>query len=142
MRNVILPNRELRLLANQLQGFKAGYTVEQIRLLDRVMRIMEFNLKEFNDALKIELAKEYKKPEEKDEALNKFMEDMGVKEATCSFEDGDFNFIKAVWGKMTGMSGNPEARAAILIIDNAIQNASEPVFTNGEKKEDNDTQLN
>ncbi len=140
MRNIILPNKELRLLSAQLQNFNQGYTVEQIRSLDRVVRTMETTLKPFADGLDklsrilvSQLSEKAKQEGEakKQEKIVKYFDTEGNKTANCSLEDIDFEFVKAVWSRMSTFSGAKEAREAILKIDDAIRSAEEPVFKKG-----------
>ncbi len=141
MKNIILPNNELRLLSGQLQNFNTGYTVPQIRSLDKVIRVMETTLQPFTDGLEGLLKVVVPQGNDKDriEAENKKQEEIesylkrdGEKIVTCPIEDVDFEFIKMVWSKMATLSGTKEAREAIIKIDDAIQGAKEPVFSNGE----------
>ncbi|MBZ5529725.1 MAG: hypothetical protein LAN71_17750 [Acidobacteriia bacterium] len=139
MKNIILPAKELRLLSSQLQNFNTGYTVPQIRSLDKVIRIMETTLEPFEEKLKKILTKvsegnEKERDIKKQQELEEFMKSEGEKAVSCSFEDVDFEFIKLVWEKMATLSGQKEAREAILKIDDAIQGAKEPIFTNGDEK--------
>jgi Tfp pilus assembly PilM family ATPase len=126
MKNISLPNKELRLLSLQLQNFQSGYTVDQIRSLDKAISAIDKVIQPFNTKLK-ELSLKEKKD---DTELNDYIETEGSKIVTCSFEDTDFEFVKLVWNKMSGLSGNDVARKAILIIDDAIKAVVEPTFTN------------
>jgi hypothetical protein len=142
MKNIIIPNKELRLLSNQLQTFNVGYTVNQIRSLDKVIRIMEEVNKSFTEGLEgimnipVSTIPEKKKEDEEKKAkdLDSYITGEGAKKVTCSFEDSDYEFIKLVWSKIATFSGQKEARDAVLIIDDAINSANEPVFTNGKEE--------
>ena len=143
MKNIILPAKELRLLTNQLENFNVGYTVPQIRSLNKVLIVMEENLKPFNEGLKkiqsviVSQVNEKEKAEgeaKKQKEFEEFIRTEGEKKVTCALEDVDFEFVKLIWSKMSTFSGVKEAREAVLKIDDAILNASEPVFTNGESK--------
>lgn len=137
MKTIVLPNKELRLLSGQLQNFQAGFTVQQIRSLDRVIKVMEETLKPFTEGLNkiLIIESSYKNEQEKidneakkENALNLFINTEGEKKMTCSFIDEDFEFIKLVWSKMVSLRGTQEAREAIIKIDDALTGASEPVF--------------
>lgn len=141
MKNIILPAKELRLLANQLENFNVGYTVPQIRSLNKVLTVIEEVLKPFNEGVKkiqsviVSQVNEKEKAEgeaKKQAEFNEFIKTEGEKKVTCALEDVDFEFIKLVWSKMSTFSGVKEAREAVLKIDDAIEGASEPVFHNGE----------
>ena len=102
---------------------------------------MEEALKPFNDGLKkiqsviVSQVNEKEKAEgeaKKQKEFEEFIKVEGEKKVTCALEDVDFEFVKIVWSKMATFSGVKEAREAVLKIDDAIQGASEPVFTNGE----------
>jgi len=146
MKNIILPNKELRLLSGQLQNFNAGFTVQQIRSLDRVVRVMETILQPFTEGInKIlsgtepisETATEKEKAEieaKKAKELEDYLKTKGEEKVTCPIEDTGFEFIKMVWSKMSSLSGLKEARETIIKIDDAIQGANTPVFDNGETK--------
>jgi hypothetical protein len=140
MKQIALPNKELRLLSGQLQNFQSGYTVEQIRSLDKVVRVMEEAIKEYVDGIgnivKGPIA--FSTPEEKaklekeqDEQLMEYIKTEGNKVVSISLEDTDLDFVKSVWAKMGALSGAKEAREAIIKIDDAIKEAKEPVFTDG-----------
>jgi len=143
MKNIILPAKELRLLANQLENFNVGYTVPQIRSLNKVLVVMEEILKPFNEGVKkiqntlVSQVNEKEKAEgeaKKQKEFEEFIKVEGEKKVTCALEDVDFEFVKAVWNKMSTFSGVKEAREAVLKIDDAIQGATTPVFGNGETK--------
>jgi len=143
MKNIILPNKELRLLSGQLQNFNAGYTVQQIRSLDKVVRIMETTLRPFNEGLDkiVNEVKAVVSPEDEKKIDEKrrleaedYLKTKGEEKVTCPIEDIDFEFIKMVWSKMSSLSGLKEARESIIKIDDAIQGATTPVFGNGETK--------
>jgi hypothetical protein len=136
MKNIIIPNKELRLLSNQLQGFNQGYSVIQIKSLDKVIQTMELSLADFNDGLKKILSivvsqlneKERQEGEaEKQKQLEEFLNTKGEELVTCSFEDSDLEFIKSIWTRIGTFSGSKEAREAIIKIDEALN--TEPVFT-------------
>lgn len=138
MKAIALPNKELRLLSGQLQNFNQGYTVAQIRSLDKVVRAMEEILKPFTDEIEnivkgpmaFSTQEEREKLEkERDERLQKYVETEGNKIVSVSFEDQDFTFVKEVWSRMGSLNGQKEARETILKIDDAITKATEPVFT-------------
>jgi hypothetical protein len=132
MRNIIIPNKELRLLANQLQNFSAGYTVSQIRSLDKVIRIMNEKSEPFTEGLeKIVNITSDQSPEDKAKKQNEiddYLKKEGTKKITCAFDNEDFEFIKSTWLRIASFSGQEEARESILIIDEAINKSSEPVF--------------
>lgn len=140
MKNISLPTKELRLLSGQLQNFQSGYTVEQIRSLDKVVRVMEEAVKGYVDGLSdivkgpiaFSTQEEREKLEkERDERLMEYIQTEGNKVVSVSLEDTDMDFVKSVWAKMGSLSGAKEAREAIIKIDDAIKNSEEPVFTNG-----------
>lgn len=126
MKQIAIPTKELRLLSLQLQNFNQGFTVDQIRSLDKSIATIDKVIQLFNTKLK-ELSDKPRK-EGDNEELNSYFETEGNKVITCSFEDVDFEFVKAVWNKMSGLSGNDVARKAILIIDDAIKAVVEPTF--------------
>ena len=137
MKNISLPNIELRILSGQLQNYQAGYTVAQIRLLDKVVRKMEDQLEPFikglNDITKGPIAfstqeEREKLEKEQNDKLVKFGEEEGKKVISVSFEDTEFDFIKQVWARMGSLSGMKEARETIIKIDDAIESTKEPVF--------------
>jgi len=142
MKAIALPNKELRLLSLQLQSFNQGYTVEQIRLLDKIIRNVETILKPFNDSLekinKMEIKEgtEVEKIEsqrKKEHAFNELISNEGEKEVTISVEDQEFNFIQAVWNKTATFSGISEARGSIIKIDDVLNHPTEKVFTEANK---------
>ena len=129
MKQIVLPFKELRLLANQLQSFNQGYTVKEIRSLDNVSKVIENALKDFNKGLSAILISDasYKDEKEhetneqaKQQRLQEFLETEGAKPATVTFDPEDLLFIKTIWGKMTNLSGIKEAREAVIKIDNAL----------------------
>ena len=122
--HIALPNKELRLLGFQLQQFGQGYTVDQIRQLDKVVSSINTVLEDFNT--KIKEIKENKDITE--EELNKFFKEEGDKTADVLIEDDEYQFIMAVWTKMNGLSGDDLVRKSILVIDDALKSASQPVF--------------
>lgn len=127
MKQIALPIKELQLLSNQIQNFQGGYTVEQIRLLDKVCQSMDKVLSPFSSKLK-ELSQKGK--EDDNAEFDEFIEKEGGKVSPCAFEDADFEFLKAVWSKMSGLSGASIARKAIITIDDAMKTASDPTFLN------------
>jgi len=140
MRNISLPNKELRLLSGQLQNFQSGYTVEQIRSLDKVVRVMEEAIKDYvqgvtdimNEPIAFSTQEEREKLEkERDDKLMEYIKTVGNKVVSVSLEDTDLDFVKLVWAKMGNLSGMKEAREAIIKIDDAIKESKEPVFTDG-----------
>ena len=140
MKNISLPNKELRLLSNQLQNFNVGYTVQQIRLLDKIIRSMEVILQPFNEGLTKILSIVVSQLNEKEKAegeatkqqkLEEYLKTDGDKLVTVSLEDAEFDFVKLVWSKMATFSGSKEAREAVIKIDDAIESAG-GVFTNHE----------
>ncbi len=128
MKAIALPIKDLRLLSNQIQNFQGGYTVEQIRLLDKACSAMDVVLKDFNAGLKKVVDKPKKAGDVKE--IEDYVEKEGSKVVTCDFEDADFKFIESVWAKMAGFSGQDIARKAIISIDDAIKSASSPTFSN------------
>jgi hypothetical protein len=131
MKQIVLPNREMRLLANNLQVYNKGYTIAEIRLLDKV--ILRFNtaLKLYDDnVVKLENSLKEEKDNIKIEEIKKNIEDEDIREITCVFEDPEFNFVKSIWGQMAGFRGTDDVRSLIIKIDNAIQAVSEPIFKN------------
>jgi hypothetical protein len=143
MKNISLPNKELRLLSGQLQNFQSGYTVEQIRSLDKVVTVMETAIKDYvggmteiiNAPIAFSTQEEKANLEqEKDAKIMNYIQTEGNKIASISLEDSDLDFVKSVWAKMGNISGAKEAREAIIKIDDAIKNSQAPVFTNHEDK--------
>lgn len=149
MKNIILPNKELHLLSGLLQRFNAGYTVEQIRSLDTVVRAVEMAIKPFVEGMKkiTEINTESTKtdPQEKlqdsetllkqkEEKFAKYMEKEGNEVSSIPLEDKEIDFVKTIWTKMSTLNGLPEAREAIIKIDDALNNASGNVFIKPEKK--------
>lgn len=141
MKNIILPNKELRLLSIQLQNFNSGYTVQQIRSLNNVVTAIEIVLKPFEDKLdeisrvivsQVNEEEKQKDQAKKDAEIDDFFKTEGVKLVTCTLQDPDFEFIKIIWSRMNTLSGSKPAREAIIAIDNAIKSTTEPVFSNGE----------
>ena len=126
MKNISLPNKDLRILSLQIQSFQQGYTVEQIRLLDSVISSINKVLEPFDT--KINEFKAKPKNEENDEELNKFFDIEGSKIVTCEFEDAHFDFIKKIWDSMGNLSGQEIARREIIVIDDALKAVSNPVF--------------
>ena len=134
MKNISLPNRELQLLSNMLQNFNQGFTVAQIRSLDKVIQVLESVLEPFTKGLSkiagTELL-EGKEKAEKQKEIDKFLDTEGGKKVSCTFEDADFDFILAVWSRVSSLRGAKEVREAVLKIDDAIKSASPPVFEKG-----------
>jgi len=140
MKNISLPQKELRLLSAQLQNFQQGYTVQQIRSLDRIIKITDEVLKPFVEGLNKILINDQSHNNEKEKQefeikkqslIEAYFNLEGNKEVNCSFIDEDFDFVKSVWLRMGTLNGTKEAREAILKIDDAIQGAKEPVFEKG-----------
>ena len=138
MKAIALANKELRLLSGQLQNFQSGYTVEQIRSLDKVVRVMEEAVKKYVEGIDVIVKgpiafstpeEKQKLEQEKDEQLMEYIKTEGNKVVSISLEDTDLDFVKSVWVKMGSLSGMKEAREAIIKIDDAIKEAKEPVFT-------------
>lgn len=130
MKVITIPNRELRVLSNQLQNYKLGFTIAEIRTLDRVVRTMEDVLKPFEEKYATEKEKKYENNKEREAALNDFLNTVGKEEVACTLEEADFTFVKNLWLKMAGISGTAVIREAVIVIDDALNNAGEPVFTN------------
>lgn len=137
MRNLILPNKELRILSGQLQNFNQGYNVLQIRSLQRIVSNIEDKTKTFTDGLtklfSMIVRNTSKEEHDEDEVIKQreisdYMETKGNELVTCSFQDEDFELIKTIWGRMGTLSGTKEAREAIIKIDDAIQGVTEPTF--------------
>lgn len=125
------------MLSGQLQQFNQGFTVPQIRSLDKVIKVIEVALKPFTDGLNKILIVESSYANEKEKQENEakkqnqiqaFINTEGEKKVTCPFEDTDFEFIRMIWSKMSSLSGAKEAREAIIKIDDAIQHATISVF--------------
>lgn len=138
MRTIALPNKDLRLLSLQLQNYNQGFTVDQIKLLDKVVRNMEMVLKDFMDKFNklagiivsnVNEDERTKEEFDKQQKINKYLNEEGNETATVSLEDNEFEFVKAVWAKIGTFSGIGEAREAILKIDEAINKSVEPIFT-------------
>ena len=141
MKNIILANKELRLLSIQLQNFNSGYTVQQIRSLNNVVTAMESVLKPFEDGLdainrvivsQVNEEEKQKDQIKKDAEIENYFTTEGAKISTCTLEDPDFEFVKLIWSRIGTFSGIKVAREAIIAIDDAIQSASSPVFSNHE----------
>ena len=137
MKAIALTNIDLRILSGQLQNYQAGYTVAQIRLLDKVVGKMEEQLEPFVKGLKditsgpiaFSTQEEREKLEkEQDDRVQEYAKAEGQKIQSVSFEDSEFEFIKQVWLRMGSLSGMKEARETIMKIDDAIEAATEPVF--------------
>jgi hypothetical protein len=142
MKAIALTNKELRLLSNQLQNFNVGYTVQQIRSLDKVIQSVELVLQPFNEGLNKILSIIVSQVNEKEKAegeatkqkkLEEYLKTDGDKKVTVSLEDAEYEFVKLVWSKMATFSGIKEAREAVIKIDDAIQLAEQGVFTNHEQ---------
>jgi len=124
MMHIALPQKELRLLSFQIQKFPAGYTVEQIRILDKVMSSVNSVLEDFTN--KIEAIKQDKDITE--EKMNMFFEEDGNKIADLHLEEDEFQFLSQIWTRMGGLSGDELVRKSIIVIDDAFKNASAVVF--------------
>lgn len=138
MRQIALPNKELRVLSAQLQNFNQGFTVEQIKSLDRVVRSMETTLQPFSEKLDkiihtvVSQVNDKEKAEgeaKKNKDLEKFIATEGEKKATCTLDDNDFEFVKLIWSRMGSLRGDKDTRELVIKIDNAI-NGADGVFTN------------
>jgi len=136
MKAIALPIKELRLLSLQLQNFQGGFTVEQIRLLDKAITCMDEVVKGFDAKVmkmtdEIKAVLEAKKdPKEENDKLESFMNKEGNKVVECALEDSDYEFVKAIWNKMAGFSGAGIARKSIITVDDAIKAAGVKVFAN------------
>jgi hypothetical protein len=139
MKNISLPNKELRVLSAQLQNFNQGFTVAQIKSLDKVVRIMESVLQPFSEGLDKIIRSVINQVDEKEKAegeakkqkeLEDFVNTEGEKKVTCTLEDPDFEFVKQVWSRMGNLRGDKDTRELVIKIDNAINGVGEPVFTN------------
>lgn len=136
-----LPTRDLRLLSIQLQKFDQGYTVAQIRSLDKVVTSMELLLKDYseglnkllNEKIKGETEEEKQKSEtELRKKLEEFVEVEGNKKVSLMIEDEDFNFVKTFWSRLANLKGDKEVRKAILSIDDSLNSATKSVFVDKE----------
>jgi len=124
MMHIALPQKELRLLGFQIQKFEQGYTVEQIRILDKIVSNINKALEDFS--VKIKDIKENK--EITDEEVTKFFEEEGSKMADLALEDDEFQFVMLIWSRMNTLSGDELVRKSIIIIDDALKSATQPVF--------------
>lgn len=140
---IALPTRDLRLLSIQLQKFDQGYTVAQIRSLDKVVTSMELLLKDYSDGLnkllnepiKGETEEEKQKSEmELRKKLEDFVEVEGNKKISLIIEDEDLNFVKVFWSRLANLKGDKEVRKAIISIDDSLNSATKSIFVDKENK--------
>ncbi len=136
MKAIALEQNELHLLANQLQNFSNGYTVEELKVLDMVIQKIGKVLKPFIDGLK----DIYSEPVPQDEntrriyeaeiesKLQLFSKEVGEKVVGVNFENNELEFIKKTWSNMTGLKGTADVRSIVIKIDKAIEEAREPIF--------------
>jgi hypothetical protein len=138
MKNISLPNKELRVLSAQLQNFNQGFTVTQIRSLDKVVRTMESVIQPFTEGLdkilhtvvsQINEAEKAEGEAKKNKDLEDFINTKGEEKVTCALEDSDFEFVKLIWSRMGSLRGDKDTRELVIKIDNAI-NGADGVFTN------------
>lgn len=135
MKTVILTRYQASLLSNQLERKVDGFTVKQLRQLNKILDKFEEPLKEYRKQVK-EMSDNYQKKLASVEQeirgavvieYNKLTDEWnkaeGIKEDSYEFEDGDFDFLKELWSKTNGFMGIKEARDVILKIDDALQGA-------------------
>jgi DNA-binding transcriptional MerR regulator len=143
MMQIAFTAKDLRLLSIQLQKFDQGYTVAQIRSLDKVVTSMELLLKDYSDGLnnllneKItgETDEEKQKSElELRKKLEDFVEVEGNKKISLMIEDEDLNFVRMFWSKLSNLNGNKDVRKAVISIDDALNNATKSIFVDKENK--------
>ncbi len=122
MKTITLSAQELRILTLQIQAKGDGYSIGQLRQLDKVLDVLEEPIESYNASVEI-LAKE--NPED----LNQKLENLTVlpenQNKIVEIEDSDFDFVKELWSQTQGFLGNSEARKVILAIDDALNGAKD-----------------
>lgn len=141
MMQIALTAKDLRLLSIQLQKFDQGYTVAQIRSLDKVVTSMETLLKDYSEGLNKLLNEPIKGDTEEEKQkiemdlrkkLENFIETEGNKKISLMIEEEDFNFVKTFWSRLANLKGDKEVRKAIISIDDSLNSATKSVFVDKE----------
>lgn len=140
MKQIKLSKRALRILSLQLQQKGEGFTIKQIRQLDKVLDVVEPELKEYDEAIEKVLSESREKinkidkesvnysilfkevDREASKEVEKIDEEYGVAEVKLKLEDSDFDFLKEQWTPTKGLAGNKSTRKVIIAIDDAIEN--------------------
>ena len=115
MKEIELTKRELRVLSLQLENKADGFTVKQLRQLDKVLGMFESYVKDYNDGLNDVSARFREKIRSLDssnpnysslvqELNNQLVEEVngfdllvGRNEVLIEVEDTDFDFVKGLW---------------------------------------------
>lgn len=148
MKQINLSKAEGRILSQQITAKTEGFTIKQLRLLDKIDLVFDSQLTDYNKPIDdmIEKAKEEIKenPDDKNvqlvnatlnENLDAYTETEGIKSVTFLFEDEQFNFIKEIWEASGGFKGDKKIRKYTLSIDDAIQAVIDVPTTEAKKNE-------
>lgn len=136
MKQFILSKAAARVIYIQLEGKGEGYTIKQIRLLDKIMIPFETVLTGYNSKIdtRIEQAKEELRQNPDDqEIINESMnndldsitENEGKELITINLEDEQFIFIKEIWDAISGFRGGKDVRRLVLEVDDSLNHATE-----------------
>lgn len=138
MKQITLSKASTRNLSQQLDGKADGFTVKQLRMLDRIQTTIEDAIGDYNKPID-DLVKAAQKdlandpsPEHTQEvntklntALDEYTEKYGAEKVNLLFEDEQFSFIKDIWDAASGFRGNLAARKILLEIDDSLEQAQE-----------------
>lgn len=136
MKQITLSINALNNLKSNLEGKGDGFTIKQLRLLDKIITAIEpfvadyaskidARVKQAQDSA-AENATEFQ-VQQINTLLNKDLDALvageGAAQVTVSFEDDWFALIKEIWDNSQGFRGNDAARKVLLDIDTALENA-------------------
>ena len=116
MKTVRLTKQQARLLRMQIEGKESGYTIGDLRKVDKFLAAMDKLTADYDEKIDaISNAEEV-------EALD---DNLGSEEISFSVEDAWFDCVKSAWKSVKNWMGNKKARALILAIDDSLGNAEE-----------------
>jgi len=141
MKQITLKKKDARVLTIQLENKQDGYSVADLRKLDKfILNVLEKATEDYDKKIE-ELNKEMQsKLKELDTSdsnyqlkanqlnveqgvkLNKVNDTIGEEEVKVEFEGDSFDVIKTFWETMSNVRASKDARKTILRIDDAIAN--------------------
>lgn len=122
MKTLSFSKKQLRILTLQLQQTGDGFTIPQLRSLDKVLTVMEKPIEDFNskitDLLRTSTSENQ---EEVNSAMETLLSFHGSEEVNLELEDADFDFIKTQWSATKGFKGDKEVREIVIAIDDILK---------------------